>query len=732
MSEELRGVDENDQPYVLRREGRRLLLEHRGETKELDRGAMRYELGRLRDALLIGATKLPIPRGRGSAARELIAKSAFDSAEPAEEEGALAARKASEQAWLASWLGENEELLAWVPTATELSVPSPLEDATSVEALLALTTERAALVAFGPLGDVRVESVEGEVVVDRGLTRTNVRVGDRKIESPLGRGEMLALTAPWIALPPASRARAVATHFRAKHPAVAAAHLRRAARRGDVLAELLLVWLGYGSVEEVVPRLPPEAFAELASLADAWTATPEERGALVDALVSEVEALANEHARAAALEVLEGRRRVRSKDDALDDDLRWMPRFVALGAGSLVREHLRAHLTELPAPQVLELVPQLGTDERPPMHAQRVALLEAIDTLTSEPESHDDARRELLQLSPFDASRAAVAFESPRLRARVEEVHALLAVGGLAPHEGGFVAPSVKQLERPVIDRHLRHPLTRDRSVVDRLQALIADVEVPDLAAIRSFARRLDHTPALDAVTDACVMLGTSGVEAFVSQGGKAHGLRVFEGKPSTLLFGAEHLPGGAHALDDGEVRFAIGAEIAHLAFDHARVSTSEVWAGAWQTGKATLSVALTLLPLAERFAHWGGRIATASGIGEAIGGVLPKKAKATTDHLGVEQEQLLAAHQLLQLSADRAGAVLAGDLRASVRALFLVTTTGRAELPTAVRLGLGELLRRRDASNAVAHPMLALRTAALIGFWVDDDHEAVAAALSA
>ena len=188
MSDELRGVDENGRPYVLRREGRRLWLEHAGETQELDREVMRYELGRLRDALQIGAIKLPIPRGKGSAARELIAKSAFDLAEPVEEEGALAARSASEQAWLASWLHEHEELLAWVPTATELSVPSPLEDASSVEALLAITTERAALVAFGPLGDVRVEAVEGEVVVDRGLTRTNVRVGDRRIESLLGRG----------------------------------------------------------------------------------------------------------------------------------------------------------------------------------------------------------------------------------------------------------------------------------------------------------------------------------------------------------------------------------------------------------------------------------------------------------------------------------------------------------------------------------------------------------------
>ena len=726
MSDELRGDDENDRPYVLRREGRRLILEHEGATRELDRASLRYEGGRLRDALRIGDLRLPITRGKGSSARELIARSAFGDAPAGEEEGAVAARTPLQVAWSNTWLREDESLLAWSPTSTELAVTSPLEETSEHDADLVVTTERAVLVAFGPLGDVALQSLEGDVSIDRGLARTTARIGDTTIEAPLGRRDAFTTVVQWIAAPPASRARAVATHFRRTQPALAAAHLRRAVQRGDILAELLLVWLGVGSLEHVTPRIPSEALSELASLANTWEVPAADRIALADALASRPDG------REAALALLEGARRVR-KDSHAEDDLRLVSRFVALGATPVVREHVIRHLGKLPAPHVLELVAQLGTDEHPADHALRVRLLDTIDSLSDDaPDIRDRARRELVQLSPLDEARAAAAFESPQLRARVEDVRALLAIGGLEPRTEPYVTPPMRPLDRTIVDRHLRHPLTRDRSVVARLQALIAEVEVPDLGAMRSFARRLDHPPALEAITDACVMLGASGVEGFVSQGAKAHGLRVYEGTPSTLLFGAEHLPGGAHALDDAEIRFAIAAEIAHLAFDHARVSTSEVWAGAWQTGKATLSVVLSLLPLADRFAKWGERLAAASGIGEAIGGVLPKKGKAGSDHLGVDHDQLLAAHQLLQLTADRAGIVMAADLRAAVRSLFLVTTTGRAELPTANRLGLGALLRRRDANHAVAHPMLALRTAALIGFWVDDDHEAVAAALRA
>jgi hypothetical protein len=53
------------------------------------------------------------------------------------------------------------------------------------------------------------------------------------------------------------------------------------------------------------------------------------------------------------------------------------------------------------------------------------------------------------------------------------------------------------------------------------------------------------------------------------------------------------------------ELRYAIGAEVAHLRYGHARVTSSEVWAGALSKSKQGLDFALGVLPMLKgmRFA---------------------------------------------------------------------------------------------------------------------------------
>jgi len=75
------------------------------------------------------------------------------------------------------------------------------------------------------------------------------------------------------------------------------------------------------------------------------------------------------------------------------------------------------------------------------------------------------------------------------------------------------------------------------------------------------------RNPALArAMTDATVILGLGGVEVFVSRGDKAVGLRAYEGDTSFLLIGGDHVSAGSDAfLDEGPLRFAVAAELAHL-----------------------------------------------------------------------------------------------------------------------------------------------------------------------
>jgi hypothetical protein len=71
-----------------------------------------------------------------------------------------------------------------------------------------------------------------------------------------------------------------------------------------------------------------------------------------------------------------------------------------------------------------------------------------------------------------------------------------------------------------------------------------------------------------------------------------------------------------------------------------------------------------------------------------------------------------------MQLSADRAGLVLAGDLVAAVRAMVRLSPEPAAE--TFDESGeLATFLLERDGSGGLVRELLAVRVAALIAFWL-------------
>ena len=149
----------------------------------------------------------------------------------------------------------------------------------------------------------------------------------------------------------------------------------------------------------------------------------------------------------------------------------------------------------------------------------------------------------------------------------------------------------------------LRHPLTREDSpLLSKLQTLLAMVPVPDYSVLRDYCERLTpqrQSYAVDALGDARALLGLSGVEAYVSRGLKGVGMRAYEGQPPFILIGGQHLdPATPYYLPARELRFAVGAELAHLRYGHHRVTANEVWSGAMSKGKEGLGLAMGMLPV--------------------------------------------------------------------------------------------------------------------------------------
>jgi hypothetical protein len=273
------------------------------------------------------------------------------------------------------------------------------------------------------------------------------------------------------------------------------------------------------------------------------------------------------------------------------------------------------------------------------------------------------------------------------------------------------------------------------------VQNLLARMERPDRAVLTSYCERLDsgqHRAALAALRDAAMALGMPGIDGYLSRGDKAIGARAYEGRPPFLLLGVRHIePGSELAMGPAELRFLIGAEVAHLRFGHTRLTSEDVWTGAWQTGRAGLDLLLVTLPalrgirLVDRLQDLLDlyRIPVVGKVLERGVGRVVDKQRAQHErspeavHIAPAYEDLLAAHRAMQLTADRAGLLFAGDLRSAIRAIFRSRAEYRAELPIAEHYGLAEALTRSDHHGEILFQDLAIRVAALIAFFLSPEH---------
>jgi hypothetical protein len=282
----------------------------------------------------------------------------------------------------------------------------------------------------------------------------------------------------------------------------------------------------------------------------------------------------------------------------------------------------------------------------------------------------------------------------------------------------------------------LRHPAARVDGVLGRLQGALAKVAVPDCSVLKSYCERanLGRNPALArALTDATMLLGLGGVEVFVSRGDKAVGMRAYEGPTSFLLIGGDHLnPLSDAFLDEGPLRFAVAAELAHLRYAHSRVTSDEIWAGTFDLGLTGVGMLIVAAPLLKGLKAPAKHLLDKVGA-PAIARWRKKLAKRDLHSLASDNSQVVAAHRVMQLSADRAGLLVCGDPRAAIRAMFAVHPAYLSSWPLVVEHGLRAALTRElrgdDQRERERLVDLAVRTAALLSFYLSDEYARLRAA---
>lgn len=759
---------------------------------------LRYVEGLLGARLEVDGHKLGVPRGRGEQLLRVIAQARitrhFGSGSLVVDEP----RPESPYGWvgplvepldpearhfLRRWLAPGERLLAWMSTDEQHAFASRLGGESSGVIVLVVTDLRQALVALSRVGDVWLAELPRERLrVQAQLGRDLVRTGEHELHTTLTNEAAFAAIAELTADADARRLRHALVLWRWAHRglvgAVDGSLVRRVAAAlaelpDDPFATLALVLVvepACRATDDPSPReLDARFFAALRALAarelggapllewqQAWSIGPE----LGELLVEHLCELGDAGLRL-ALPLHEQVRPLVQAQLEVDDEAAALLDFVlvehllALGEPEHVeraRELLELRRTKLPSEALQDLLPASAERGGQRIRIELHELLVEVHRRAGRGDDELVALAELARLQPLvreritelvaglEAREGTLDAAQAELLVRAREVRALLEGRAFATpserprgHEGPAFAALGEQ-EREL----LRHPAARADGVLGRLQGALAKVAVPDCSALKSYCARANLAREAElaaAVADASLLLGLAAVEVFVSRGDKSIGLRAYEGNPPFMLIGGDHLDRESDAYLDGPaLRHAIAAELAHLRFAHSRVTSDEVWAGTLDLGLTGLGVLVAAAPLLKRFQT------PAKHLLDKIGApALARWRKRLSDDqnaraLGSENSELIAAHRVMQLTADRAGLLASGEPRGAIEAMFRVHPSYLSQWPLVVRRGLHDALIRElradDERERIRLEDLAVRVAALLSFYLSDDHATLSRAI--
>ena len=693
-----------------------------------------YRVGRVRDELEARGVRLQVPSGKAGEVHALIARARLG-AQPLAPLAGPFVRPATEveRAFLASWLAPDELLLGWLPTATEQDVDSALGPTLAVTMHLVWTDRRAALVGLHPLGDVVQWPLEAP------LERTASRRGDRwrsaevRWQMPRRGGARLRSIGPHLNAPPPDRLRLVVDASKPPtRPAERAAVLclLRPLAQVDPTAAMEL---GLLEGDALAPYLDAAESlgSELPSRLESWGLPEGRLRALEDGL--------RERAGASVAALgLHRRRRERSLasepplSEQVDQDIAFAEHLVVVAGASQAQQVLDARLGTLAPLELDDLLPPAQDRPMATDRQGRAQLLEARVRLGLDA---DAALRELARMRPL--VKDTVQRYAHVGGARAGRAVALLDRGGASAEPQGEPAGRTEPLEPEEVEL-LRHPVGRSSSLLALVQSLVATVEPPDPRLLRQYASALRasaHPRAAAAYAVASRVLGQQ-AEVFISMGRRSVGVRTYGAGKGMVVLGGDHLDARSERFlhSDAELRFVFGAELAHLRLGHQRATEEEVWAGLRTKGISAAELVVGVVPLLGRFAIGrrlgqvagaldAGKIDRAIELGKRFAGE-SKDPRPGESH--VAEGRLVAAHRLMQLGADRAGLLLAGDPVPAVRAMIRL---GIDPVAAAFTDGaeLAPWLLERDGEGNLVREGMAVRVGALVSFWLSREYERLA-----
>lgn len=451
----------------------------------------------------------------------------------------------------------------------------------------------------------------------------------------------------------------------------------------------------------------------------------------------------------------------KDKIDLTVFDLQFCRHLIETGHKAESIPLLEKLLAEMPDQSLLELLPPKNIDPAGRGGGQVLRIMALDLLLRAKPKSANEAiTAQLAVLQPLVKSRidALLQLKNQWYKEKAQELRPLfeaeaLQTSYLTREKGKF-----KALPKDLIESYLRHPASRGGGAVSKMQSWIAKPDTPDSATLKNFAEEIsskNYPHVIEIITDIRYALQMPPIKVYVGRGSKATGLESHQENNPLIILGEKHLDHNLpHFLNEKELEFALGAEAAHLYFQHTRLSQQDVWKGAKDKSLFVLEALLMLIPAAGTLGKTLHRLGKLTGVAQILQQTqkiepITTKSKEIFDSASqtvnrykkkyakhskkeAKKRELLLISRLMQLTADRAGLLFCGDLKSAIRAIFLSSPIWFEHFEMAKRYGIHKFLLQKDEDGNFIYQDLTVRIAALFSFFLSADYHRLRANLQA
>ncbi|AXG69716.1 hypothetical protein KORDIASMS9_01943 [Kordia sp. SMS9] len=378
----------------------------------------------------------------------------------------------------------------------------------------------------------------------------------------------------------------------------------------------------------------------------------------------------------------------------------------------------------------------------------KVTILEAI--LEIQEKLNADVSKtvhQLAELQPLVASRIEALYDHEKYQPKAETIKEIL-------HTKTFniatelPKSSFQNLQKKEILPKVVPSCFKDaKGFFDSLNNFIADLNPPDYNAVITFSDRLNaanYPKIFLRLTEICTALQMDVPECYIGRGNYANAVIGVEGKPSFLIVGIDFLaPNNIRYLELNALTFLITIELAHMYFEHSKITATDVWRGAADKGFSLINMLLTILPFA-------GNIGTLFGNAKAIekyGTILQrveqvanaaekgKEIKDVSDTFNLNpfskkttqtntSENLLITSRLMEIIADKVALLFCDDLKAAVKGLLVGTKFYEEYHSIITEHGVQHFLSQTNEQDEFVHQELIIRLKSLCAFYVSDTFE--------